>query len=299
MLYSKSVIAKGGRFTQRQEQKKAIIEKRGDEMMKRATIGIVVLFIMAMALSAHAVTTVYTKTALTTGTATSLDGIDGAVLNGGDMAMVTFANVVYFYILDASNSSAESSPDLITPNSNPGTKRWVLQGWAKMGTISGTPTQYQWTVWTSATQVKGVSVTGSKVVCTDANGEPVACTTAVVTGLMDGLTHVESANGKTIDKLSALYIAAGTNPFVVPTPTSAGGNMYCFKQANNATNVITVVPVNNSGVMLENTAGTAYCTADDKLVSGGAKTDKLCIAALDATHYETVSFTGTWTCTAH
>jgi hypothetical protein len=175
----------------------------------------------------------------------------------------------------------------------------LIQCTADVGTISGTPAQYQFGVWASATAIGGVAVTASKPVCTDANGSPTACTTLVVTGLIDGLTHIESANGKTIDKLSAYYIASGTSNFIVPTPSAAGGNQYCFKQANNATNAITVIPVHTSGVMLEKTDGTGYCTADDKLVSGGGKTDKLCIVALDATHYETFSSTGTWTCTAH
>ena len=124
-------------------------------------------------------------------------------------------------------------------------------------------------------------------------------TSLVTTGLIDGLTHIETADGKTIDKLSAYYNVDGTTAFIVPTPAAAGGNQYCFKNKVNETNVITVVPVHTSGVMLQNTANTAYCTADDKLVSGGAATDKLCIVALDATHYETFSFTGTWTCTSH
>jgi hypothetical protein len=41
---------------------------------------------------------------------------------------------------------------------------------------SGTPAIYQWGVFTDSTHIKGVAVTASKVACTDANGEPVACT---------------------------------------------------------------------------------------------------------------------------
>lgn len=126
-----------------------------------------------------------------------------------------------------------------------------------------------------------------------------AFTTLTASSIIDGLTHIESANGKTINKLSAYYIASGTNNFVLPTPSAAGGNQYCFKQANNATNVITIIPVHTSGVMIENQAHTGYCTADDKLVSGGGKTDQVCLVALDATHYEMFSAVGTWTCTAH
>lgn len=124
-------------------------------------------------------------------------------------------------------------------------------------------------------------------------------TTLTTTGIIDGKIHVESANGKTIDKLRARYVATGTNNFIVPTPTSIGGNDYCFKQANAGTSTIAVVPVASSGVMLEKTDGTAYCTANYKLVSGGANTDKLCLTALDATHYDVFSYTGNWTCTAN
>jgi len=42
--------------------------------------------------------------------------------------------------------------------------------------ISGTPAQYQWGEWVNATTIKGTAVTASKVVCTDANGSPTACT---------------------------------------------------------------------------------------------------------------------------
>jgi len=40
----------------------------------------------------------------------------------------------------------------------------------------GTPAQYEWGIWTGDGTLKGLAVTGSKVVCTDVNGEPVACT---------------------------------------------------------------------------------------------------------------------------
>ena len=121
-------------------------------------------------------------------------------------------------------------------------------------------------------------------------------TTLTTTGIIDGKRHTESANGKTIDKVVANYVASGTNNFIVPTPSSSGGNQYCFKQATGATNVISVAPVAASGVMIEKTDGTAYCSANQKVTSGGAATDKLCLAALDATHYDVFSYTGSWSC---
>jgi hypothetical protein len=42
-------------------------------------------------------------------------------------------------------------------------------------TSSGTPTNHQWPGWTTATDLKGFTVTASKPVCSDASGDPVAC----------------------------------------------------------------------------------------------------------------------------
>jgi len=70
---------------------------------------------------------VYTKTALTGGGDTALDGIDGNLLNNGDIGIVTAAGVIYFYVLNNDLATAESSPGIISPDKNYGTKRWVLQ----------------------------------------------------------------------------------------------------------------------------------------------------------------------------
>lgn len=71
----------------------------------------------------------------------------------------------------------------------PGTAGWVytsngpsanpsFQATSGGGNVSnnGTPALHQWGVWYDSTHVKGVAVTASKPVCTDSNGEPVACT---------------------------------------------------------------------------------------------------------------------------
>ena len=70
---------------------------------------------------------VYKKTALTGGGATTLDGVDGAALVDGNLAFVTYGDVIYHYILDDDSGAAESSPDVIAPDTNPGNKRWILQ----------------------------------------------------------------------------------------------------------------------------------------------------------------------------
>lgn len=71
--------------------------------------------------------TAYYKTILTGGGASALDGIDGAALNDKDFAFVMVSNVSYTYQLDADSGVAESSPDVICPNTNAGDKRWILQ----------------------------------------------------------------------------------------------------------------------------------------------------------------------------
>lgn len=68
------------------------------------------------------------KTGLIGGEATKLDSIDGDTLTDNDAAFVNVSNVQYIYRLDADSGAAESSPNIIAPDTNPGTKRWILQG---------------------------------------------------------------------------------------------------------------------------------------------------------------------------
>uniref|UniRef100_A0A6M3INS2 Uncharacterized protein n=1 Tax=viral metagenome TaxID=1070528 RepID=A0A6M3INS2_9ZZZZ len=71
--------------------------------------------------------TVYIKTGLTGGTSTDLDGIDGSDLLDGDFCFVHITNnLCYFYLLDSDSGAAESSPTVISPDLNAGTKRWIL-----------------------------------------------------------------------------------------------------------------------------------------------------------------------------
>jgi hypothetical protein len=95
---------------------------------KYFTIWIAVLaLVLTLASGVDATTTFYSKTALTGGTATSLDGINGLSLSDGDITFVTVGEVFYTYRLNATSGAAESSPTVIAPDTNPGTKRWILQ----------------------------------------------------------------------------------------------------------------------------------------------------------------------------
>jgi hypothetical protein len=66
--------------------------------------------------------------ALTGGGTGALDAIDGNNIADGDAAFVVDAtsDIIYIYTCNGSSGAAESSPDIISPDSNAGTKRWIL-----------------------------------------------------------------------------------------------------------------------------------------------------------------------------
>jgi hypothetical protein len=66
--------------------------------------------------------------ALTGGASGALDAVDGNLLSDGSKATVVTDGVTYLYRLDATSGAAESSPSIISPDSNAGDKRWILQG---------------------------------------------------------------------------------------------------------------------------------------------------------------------------
>lgn len=68
----------------------------------------------------------YTRYALTGGTEDALDGIDGGVLKDSDVAIVFDGGYAHIFYLDPNSIYAESSPDYIAPDTNPGTKKWTL-----------------------------------------------------------------------------------------------------------------------------------------------------------------------------
>jgi len=66
-------------------------------------------------------------TALTGGGVGALDAQDGAALAQGDLAIVMQSGVLRLYELNASSGAAESSPSIISPDANAGSKRWIQQ----------------------------------------------------------------------------------------------------------------------------------------------------------------------------
>ncbi len=69
----------------------------------------------------------YRRTLLTGGTASAVDGIDGDLLNDGDICeFYSVSDTFDTYRLDADSGAAENSPWIIAPDTNPGSKRWIL-----------------------------------------------------------------------------------------------------------------------------------------------------------------------------
>lgn len=70
---------------------------------------------------------IYGAISLIGGATGSLDSLDGAALADKDMAMVGIeGGSFYHYVLDATSGASESSPDVVMPDTNAGTKRWIL-----------------------------------------------------------------------------------------------------------------------------------------------------------------------------
>jgi len=72
----------------------------------------------------------YGATSLIGGGSGALDAIDGSDLSDGDGAVVIQDGSFTMYHLDATKDEAESSPLIISPDDNAGTKRWVLANYA-------------------------------------------------------------------------------------------------------------------------------------------------------------------------
>lgn len=88
-----------------------------------------VILVLALACPSLAANKIWPATCLT-GTSNCLDAIDGNSLSDGDGAIVVYEDTgtqkVYFYALDSTSGLSEAVPSVISPNSNAGTKRWIL-----------------------------------------------------------------------------------------------------------------------------------------------------------------------------
>ena len=72
--------------------------------------------------------TIYHFELLTGGSALALDSVDGNSLMDKDRSFTIVGDALYVHQLDADSGLAENSPAIIAPDTNAGTKRWILLG---------------------------------------------------------------------------------------------------------------------------------------------------------------------------
>ncbi len=102
-----------------------------------------------------------------------------------------------------------------------------------------------------------------------------------------------SSTGNTLTAPRGYFIC--TAACTVTPPVPAAGYEFCVTNDDNVSSAITLGAIGTSA-RYENTGRTAYGTAGTgTFVSSGAVGDKACLLGRDATHYLTVSFSGTWT----
>ncbi|HEV2225061.1 MAG TPA: hypothetical protein VGR84_18865 [Candidatus Acidoferrales bacterium] len=79
----------------------------------------------------------------------------------------------------------------------------------------------------------------------------------------------------------------------VTPPAPAAGYQFCVWDKPGTAGAI--VLGGNTGVFYGKTDFSGYGSSGGTLTSGGANGDKACIIGIDSTHYDTVTFGGTWT----
>jgi hypothetical protein len=127
--------------------------------------------------------------------------------------------------------------------------------------------------------------------------------TSVVCG--GGLTGGTITTTGTCAVAPVTFAVGTTHSFAAPTdvwecsatctvtpPTPAAGYQFCVRNTAGTSGVITLAAV--TSVLYEKTDNSAYGTAATAATSGGAVGDKICIIGKDSTHYDVMSFNGTW-----
>jgi len=119
----------------------------------------------------------YMKTGRTGGTANDMDGIDGNMLNDGDVCLVFESDGLRVYRNNASGGASEDDPLVIVPDANPGTNNWELK------TAIGKPQQK----FTEITISSGsITLTGPGNYHVDTEGDAATDDLESITGLDEG-----------------------------------------------------------------------------------------------------------------
>lgn len=119
------------------------------------------------------------------------------------------------------------------------------------------------------------------------------CTSTNTQTQIGGPTLLDSGTSITLSAPREYAVCTSTCTVTVPVP--AAGYEFCVRNANAATTQITLSALGSSA-MYEHTDRSVYGTAGSgTMKSGGSALDQVCIVGLDATHYLTMSFGGSWT----
>lgn len=129
---------------------------------------------------------------------------------------------------------------------------------------------------------------------TTGTGAPVKGTSPTIATPSVTMPTTVGSGAITVSTNSAYVICTGACQVTLPAATA--GKQYCVRNAPGSATVITLV--NRASQYYELTTHAAWGTANYKLVSGGVATDSICVVGYDATHYATMTYTGTWTDTA-
>lgn len=161
-----------------------------------------------------------------------------------------------------------------------GTTSWVIS--SSVNTVGTDPLTYvQFTQNPASVAITGGTISGLTAL---------SMTSGQLANTSVGATPLVAGTGATLVAPREYYVCTGTCTVTPPTP--ATGDEFCVYNDDNVATVITLAAI--IGVQYEVTARTSYKAANTSIVSGGAVGDKMCIVGRDSTHYQVLSFTGTW-----
>lgn len=160
-----------------------------------------------------------------------------------------------------------------------------------VNTLSGCTRGWQGTSATS--HVDGVQVRGFMTAWH--HNQVAAEIKSIESALVTGVPTPFPSPGTSITLTAPRGYAICTGTCTVSVPVPATGYEFCVLNDDNVATAITLSALGSSA-MYESTARTSYGTAGTgTFTATAAAGNKLCIVGRDATHYLTLSFTGTWT----
>ena len=174
--------------------------------------------------------TVYYRQGLIGTDPTDLSQTDGGVLSDGDAAFVFDGTNFYCYRLDASSGAAESSPDVIEPDTSPGSARWIMQDIQNVDNSTDTGI------------VTAHTTGGTHTFNTDANWAMVVVTGSGGTGQASG-TGGGAAGGTAIKTMA---IPAATSTITVGASVTASNTAGASSSYADGTNTISATGGGNS-----------------------------------------------------